>query len=95
METYIIILIIIAAIIILWKLFSGKERRRNFTESEKKQILAREKYTCAMCGDKDWKLFEFHHKIPFSQGGDTSVDNGQCYCPKCHAIVTRSRGNMR
>jgi len=88
---------IIIVLVFIWLLLKGKkERRREFTEAEKQAILERQRGTdgiirCAMCGDTDYKYFQFHHKIPFCEGGETCVDNGAGCCAKCHDIFTRAR----
>lgn len=55
---------------------------RDFTVAQKRAILARDK-TCTRCGAPGgW--CDYHHKIPWEDGGETSVDNGELQCRPCH-----------
>lgn len=85
------IIIIIGFIILLWLLFrKKKEEPRTFSDYQKKEILKRQGYTCATCPDNDWRLFEFHHKKAYAEGGETSINNGCALCSKCHTKITRN-----
>jgi hypothetical protein len=55
---------------------------RTFTAAHRRGILARDK-VCTRCGAPgEW--CEYHHKIPWHRGGETSVDNGELLCGPCH-----------
>ena len=54
------------------------DKLRDFTESQRKQIFARDNHKCVECGSEE-KL-EADHKLPWSKGGETTVDNGQTLC---------------
>ena len=77
--------------IVLYYIFKPKrDSQRYFSDSDKKEILKRQDYTCATCNDKDWRLFEFHHKQKWADNGRTNVDNGVGLCAKCHMKITRN-----
>ena len=72
-------------------LLSGKTKEkalsiRAFTENEKRTMYERQKGICPMCRAagkrKKWNIEEMHadHKIPWSKGGHTTLDNGQMLC---------------
>ena len=58
---------------------------RVFTEKQKRDIYLNGGGVCAIC-DKAvvWQEFEADHIIPYSKGGTTTVDNGQCLCRACN-----------
>ena len=66
------------------------DRQRAFTEGQRLAIWRRDKGVCqlrikcegAKCGwDDHWHA---DHKIPWSQGGETTVENGQVACSACN-----------
>ena len=72
-------------------LLSGKTKEkalsiRTFTDNEKLTMYERQKGICPMCKakgkKKKWKIEEMHadHKVPWSKGGHTTLDNGQMLC---------------
>ena len=72
-------------------LLSGKTKEkvlsiRAFTDNEKRTMYERQNGICPMCAaegkDKHWEIEEMHadHKIPWSRGGHTTLDNGQMLC---------------
>lgn len=72
-------------------LLSGKTKEkalsiRAFTENEKMIMYERQQGVCPMCKaeekDVKWLLEDMHadHKIPWSRGGHTTLDNGQMLC---------------
>ena len=54
------------------------DKLRDFTESQRNQIFARDNHKCVECGSEE-KL-EADHKLPWSKGGKTTIDNGQTLC---------------
>lgn len=54
------------------------DKLRDFTESQRNQIFARDNHKCVECGSEE-KL-EADHKLPWSKGGKTNIDNGQTLC---------------
>ena len=72
-------------------LLSGKTKEkvlsiRAFTENEKRTMCERQNGICPMCAaegkTRHWEIEEMHadHKIPWSRGGHTTLDNGQMLC---------------
>ena len=63
------------------------KRKREFTKKQKRQI--REKYNscCGICKIRldDCNITpEYDHIIPFSEGGETNIENGMSLCVNCH-----------
>jgi len=52
------------------------------------EVLARDKFTCRFCGASPTKdpsvTLHIDHIIPWSKGGETSLDNLQTLCSKCN-----------
>jgi hypothetical protein len=66
-----------------------KDNNRSFTHEQRMAIYRRDKETCQLkikCnGIKcDWDNWEADHRIPWSKGGKTTVENGQVACPECN-----------
>ncbi len=49
----------------------------------KKNVLARDRFSCAYCGEKGKKL-TIDHVLPRSRGGRTDFDNCVACCRKCN-----------
>ena len=68
-------------------------QRALMTSRLRKEILARDNYTCQKCGNSTRKepnlLLEIDHIIPLSKGGLTKEDNLQTLCWRCN----RSKGS--
>ncbi len=63
-----------------------RDSRRSFTKSQQKKIFDRQKGRCALCGERlELSSTHYHHKVPWSEGGKTTVKNGIAVCAKCHA----------
>ena len=65
-----------------------KDKRRNFTQSQKTEILLQQGHACARCGKdlRDPRIAKFDHIDPWADGGRTVVSNGQALCADCHSI---------
>ncbi len=62
-----------------------KDKRETIPESEKKLLMERQQYRCAICGDKiDRKTVHVDHIIPWDYVGDELKDNYQALCPDCN-----------
>ena len=58
---------------------------RAFTESEKTTMYERQNGVCPICGNYFlMEAMEGDHIIPWSQGGKTTLDNGQMLCRNCN-----------
>jgi hypothetical protein len=57
---------------------------RELTEKEKKQVFARDNFTCLCCGKFRMKgkriKLEVDHILPFKFGGQATIDNSQTLC---------------
>ncbi len=65
---------------------SLKDSQRSFDEAQRQVIYRRDKGICQECGKKcEWNDWEADHKIPWSKGGKTEIENGQVLCPICNS----------
>ena len=63
------------------------DENRFFSEEQKREIFRRDHGKCQICGKKlkfGHKDTHYHHKIPYSSGGSTSIDNAILVCKDCH-----------
>jgi 5-methylcytosine-specific restriction endonuclease McrA len=63
------------------------DRKRSFTGKLRLQIMVRDEFRCVLCGaapDDGIKLV-VDHIIPYSQGGKTTLSNGQTLCFDCNS----------
>jgi hypothetical protein len=62
-------------------------RKDDFSQIVKKSALKRSDNRCERC----WSScnLEFHHKVPVSLGGDSSLENCVVLCHNCHNIAPR------
>lgn len=61
------------------------DKRRNFTDEERKYIYIRDKGICQKCRKKvDWDSYHADHKLCYHKGGKTTIANGQVMCSKCN-----------
>jgi len=69
---------------------------RELTEKEKKQVKERDGNACLCCGDsgKGIKL-QIDHVLPFSLGGETSIDNSQTLCRRCNQFKGENEIDFR
>ena len=67
----------------------GRDPRRTFTSSQKKDILYQQDNKCARCHKKlDPRAIQFDHKKPWAARGRTITKNGRALCGECHDIIT-------
>jgi HNH endonuclease len=67
-----------------------KDDQRLFTHDQRMAIFRRDKGICQVrlkCAGQEcsWDSWEADHKHPWSQGGKTTVENGQVACLACNA----------
>jgi hypothetical protein len=72
-----------------------KDNNRLFTHEQRLAIYRRDNGVCQLrikCDGKrcEWENWEADHKIPWSKGGFTTVDNGQVACPECNKAKSDS-----
>lgn len=68
--------------------FDGDQKHLNlraFSDSEKDTMYERQGGICPMCGNHfDRDQMHGDHKIPWSKGGKTTLENGQMLCRDCN-----------
>ena len=60
---------------------------KHFSRKTKEEVKRTQPDICVYCGGSG--ASEVDHIIPRSRGGNNSIDNAQCICPRCN----RSKGN--
>ena len=72
------------------KLLSQKSTAKSRTINEKirLQVFKRDNYACVICGKNPANnrgvILHLDHKVPFSKGGDNSLENLRTLCSKCN-----------
>ena len=68
------------------KEYNSKNQRKLMTKELRQQIIARDKYTCQMCGKymPDEVSLHVDHIVSISKGGKTVPSNLQVLCSKCN-----------
>jgi 5-methylcytosine-specific restriction endonuclease McrA len=70
---------------------SGRDKKRTFGDTQKKQILYAQNNKCAICHKTlDPRDIEYDHKTPWADKGRTKVKNGRAVCGSCHNIKTHN-----
>mgnify|MGYP000007543654 CR=1 FL=1 len=62
--------------------------REEFSRRTKLDAWTRAKGHCETCGCKILAGAEYDHETPCELGGDNSLGNCRCLCPKCHRLKT-------
>lgn len=66
----------------------GRDKRRYFNKTEKKEILYQQDSKCANCHERlDPRAIHFHHEKAWADGGRSIAVNGRAVCPTCHEIL--------
>lgn len=69
-------------------LMTKTQKSRNPSTRLRFEVLARDKFTCRFCGASPAKdpsvTLHIDHIVPWSKGGETSLDNLQTLCAKCN-----------
>jgi len=67
---------------------SKPEKRRDVPLKLRLEVLKRDKFRCVFCGRSPAThtgvILNIDHKIPFSKGGKTEIDNLQTLCSECN-----------
>jgi len=74
---------------------SKKSEKRTFTGKLRFAIMERDNFRCVLCGAsaKQGAELVVDHIIPFSQGGKTTLQNGQTLCTSCNNAKSDHRIN--
>ncbi len=63
-------------------------RRRTFTQPQRIAMAIRQGGLCNIEGcDRPATWCDANHRKPWSEGGRTSIDNGELICPRHHTLV--------
>lgn len=63
-----------------------KDPKRTFDEAQRQVIFRRDRGICQVCKKEcEWNDWEADHIVPWSNGGKTSIENGQVLCPACNS----------
>lgn len=69
-------------------IFDGKEKYlnlRSFTPKQRRQLFDRQAGVCRLCeATFEMNDMESDHIVPWSEGGKTSLENGQMLCKSCN-----------
>lgn len=78
----------------------AKDTKRAFNEAERLSIYRRDRGLCQGClrdgrPEKEaqvaWSEWEAHHVLPHTEGGKTTVENGEVLCVLHHEIITKQQ----
>jgi len=58
--------------------------KREYTEDEKIAVFRMQGGKCQCCGKVLEGNFHVHHKVPWSDGGQTTLENALLVCERCH-----------
>ncbi len=64
--------------------WQGVERKRAVPDKIRKQVLARDDFTCASCNHRATKWMHIHH---IADEENEELDNLVTICPACHAVM--------
>lgn len=66
--------------------YHAKDQRRLMTRELREKIMARDNYTCRICGKRmpDEVGLQIDHIVPVSKGGKTVASNLQVLCDRCN-----------
>ena len=65
--------------------------RRLASRTQRDLLAIIQDFKCAICGSALPNKFECDHLVPFSKGGETTLQNLQALCPSCHSNKTREQ----
>ena len=69
--------------------------KRSLSESEKKQVAARQGWTCSSCKTLLPAAYQVDHTIPLCDGGPDTIANCTAMCANCHAAKTQNEAIAR
>lgn len=62
--------------------------KRSVSETKKKYVASRQRWTCKDCGTMLTATFEIDHIVRLDRGGTNHIDNLAALCPNCHRQKT-------
>lgn len=92
LSTIIIIAVVVYILYRLLKWYQVKQTRY-IPQSVKDAVVKHYYGMCAVCPDDNAKMFDYHHRKPFADGGDNSEKNIVPLCVYHHALITRNPKN--
>jgi len=69
--------------------------RRLATRTERNLLAIIQNYRCAICNADLANGFECDHLVPWSKGGQTTLENLQALCLNCHSSKTQEEAKRR
>jgi hypothetical protein len=72
------------------------DEQRLFNEKQRITIFRRDNEKCKVCGAKltfGDSNTHYHHKIKYSKGGETNIENGVLVCKDCHLRILHGSKN--
>jgi len=68
--------------------------KREYTQEERIVIFRMYDEKCQRCGKKlSMDAFQVHHKIPWTKGGQATLENALLLCEQCHKEMHKPREN--
>jgi hypothetical protein len=74
---------------------TGTKSLRKSSEATKKQVAARQKWTCHSCHDLLSSAYQIDHTQALADGGVDDPCNMTALCPCCHAIKSQNEALVR
>lgn len=68
---------------------------RIFNRQQRQELFIRAKGLCQQCHTPLPKGWHADHIIPYSKGGETTLENGQALCPKCNLTKSNHMQNIQ
>ena len=69
--------------------------RRLASRTERELLAILQDFQCAICGSDLAGGYECDHLVPYSKGGQTTLENLQALCLDCHSDKTRGEASGR
>jgi len=68
---------------------------RIFNRQQRQELFIRAKGLCQQCHTPLPKGWHADHVIPYSKGGETTIENGQALCAKCNLLKSNHMQNIQ
>jgi len=64
--------------------------KRSWTSDEKRQVAAKQRWSCGHCSELLNAAFEVDHVVALENGGEDNIStNSMALCSNCHALKTQ------